>query len=633
MRILDLHIDGFGKFHDLSVSFDKDLNVVYGKNEAGKSTLHTFIRCMLFGLERGRGRAARADLYSKYEPWQNKAVYGGRMRVEKDGVIYRLERNFQKDQKAFVIVNETAGKEIEPTKGFMDFLLGGLTETAYNNTISIGQLKCVTEGGMVTELRNYIANMNTTGNLSLNITKATSYLKNRRKEFERQLTPEAARTYTALLTEIKNIEKEISAPEYENQLQTYQDLRSQVKNQLSEKQTERETLLQKIAKGRQALDGAQFTDEASIHAYQENARNTYAHYKEVADAASRRGRSVLPVIMLVLAVFCALGAGALGFLSSQTFDPVVFGTGALISVSTGVAHYTVGLICALSAAAVFFFAVGLIFFMKNHSLKQELSMTEKLLQEIFSRHLGDSSISGEAMTAFESRMEEFVRLSQVLERSEQSVQEQASEINALQAKETDCDDAISRQQKAQWELEKRLDHLAHCKDQTESLKQVLAENDRIREEITAIDLALETMTKLSATIRDSFGLYLNKTASELISGITGGIYDSMSVDESLNVFMNTRTRLVPVEQVSSGTMDQIYLALRLAAAKLVQNGRRDTMPLIFDDSFVLYDDERLKTALKWLVKAYDSQIIIFTCHQREAQLLTANQIRYHLVSI
>ena len=624
MRILDLHIDGFGKFHDLSVSFDKDLNVVYGKNEAGKSTLHTFIRCMLFGLERGRGRAARADLYSKYEPWQNKAVYGGRMRVEKDGVIYRLERNFQKDQKAFVIVNETAGKEIEPTKGFMDFLLGGLTETAYNNTISIGQLKCVTEGGMVTELRNYIANMNTTGNLSLNITKATSYLKNRRKEFERQLTPEAARTYTALLTEIKNIEKEISAPEYENQLQTYQDLRSQVKNQLSEKQTERETLLQKIAKGRQALDGAQFTDEASIHAYQENARNTYAHYKELADATSHKGRAILPVVMLVLAVFCALGAGALGFFSSQTLDPVVSGTGALISVSTGVARYTVGLICGLSAAAVFFFAVGLIFFMKNRSLKQEFSMTEKLLQEIFSRHLGDSSISEEAMTAFESRMEEFVRLSQVLERSEQSVKEQASEITALQEKETNCDDAISRQQKAQWELEKKLDHLAHCKDQTE--------NDHIREEITAIDLALETMTGLSGTIRDSFGLYLNKTASDLISGITGGIYDSMSVDENLNVFMNTRTRLVPVEQVSSGTMDQIYLALRLAAAKLIQP-EGDYMPLIFDDSFVLYDEDRLHTALKWLKKAYPGQIIIFTCHQREAQMMTADQIAYHLVTM
>ena len=113
--------------------------------------------------------------------------------------------------------------------------------------------------------------------------------------------------------------------------------------------------------------------------------------------------------------------------------------------------------------------------MKNRSLRQELSMTEKLLQEIFSRHLGDSSISEEAMKAFEGRMEEFIRLSQVLECSEQSVTEQAAEISALQEKETDCDDVISRQQKAQWELEKKLDHLAHCKDQTESLKQVLAE--------------------------------------------------------------------------------------------------------------------------------------------------------------
>ena len=57
------------------------------------------------------------------------------------------------------------------------------------------------------------------------------------------------------------------------------------------------------------------------------------------------------------------------------------------------------------------------------------------------------------------------------------------------------------------------------------------------------------------------------------------------------------------------------------------------MPLIFDDSFTLYDDERLKTALKWLSGAYQNQIIIFTCHQREAQLLTANQIPYRLVRI
>ena len=99
----------------------------------------------------------------------------------------------------------------------------------------------------------------------------------------------------------------------------------------------------------------------------------------------------------------------------------------------------------------------------------------------------------------------------------------------------------------------------------------------LQEELDAIDLAQDTMTSLSTSIRDSFGLYLNKTASDLISGITGGIYTSMSIDQNLDISMNTPTRLVPIEQVSSGAMDQIYLAVRLAAAKLVQSGP-DTMP-------------------------------------------------------
>ena len=125
---------------------------------------------------------------------------------------------------------------------------------------------------------------------------------------------------------------------------------------------------------------------------------------------------------------------------------------------------------------------------------------------------------------------------------------------------------------------------------------------------------------------------LHYIVMELIEGITGGIYRSMSIDQNLNIFMNTPTRLVPIDQVSSGTMDQIYLAVRLAAAKLVISDR-GTMPLIFDDSFVLYDDDRLKTALKWLAGAWDSQCIIFTCHQREEAILKSEGIEHHLIQI
>ena len=193
MKLLELHIDGFGKFHDRTISLEDGINVIYGKNEAGKSTLHTFIRGMLFGIERGRGRASRNDLYSKFEPWENSGSYAGWIRLESNGSIYRIERKFRKEDRSVRIINETRGLEEEPSKTLMNRILNGLNEITYNNTISIGQLKSATEDGMVSELKNYIANMNTTGNISLNITKATALLKNQKKELEAGLVPDASR--------------------------------------------------------------------------------------------------------------------------------------------------------------------------------------------------------------------------------------------------------------------------------------------------------------------------------------------------------------------------------------------------------------------------------------------------------
>lgn len=620
MKLLDLYISGFGKFHDLTITFHDGPNIIYGKNEAGKSTLHTFIRCMLFGMERGRGRASRNDTYSRYEPWGNKAVYGGRLRLLQGGCVYRLERSFAKDHRSFVVVDETHGRKTKPTKAFMDQLLGGLTEVMYSNTISIGQLKSATDGGMVSELKNYIANMNTSGSMSLNITRATVYLKNKYRDLDQQTVPEAAREYTALLGEIRSLEKDISAPEYENQLPAYQNMRLQVRSLLTGKQEERETLLQKIASGRQALDGGQFTDEASILSYQQETEQTYREYQAAAAAGNRKSRK------LWMAIFLMLAAGLTGlsgyFLAAGDVNPITAGLGLSL----------LQCIACSAGGALLTFLLGLYLLLKGSQLKKEAAMSSKILQEIFSRHLGDSSISETAMRAFHARMEEFVRLSRLLVRSETALKAQEAEITALQERENSCDHAISTQQKTQWELEKKLEQLTQLKERAASLKHILEENNRLREEMEAIQLALDTMTSLSSSIRSSFGLYLNKAASDLITGITGGIYNSMSVDENLNLFMNTSTRLVPLEQVSSGTMDQIYLALRLAAARLVQP-EDEQMPLIFDDSFVLYDDERLRTAMKWLTSTYDNQIIIFTCHQREAQMMTANQIPYHLITI
>lgn len=620
MKLLDLHIDGFGKFHNLSISFKDGLNVIYGKNEAGKSTLHTFIRGMLFGIERARGRASKNDIYTRFEPWENSGTYEGHLRLEHEGTVYRIERSFQKNNKDLTIVNETLGKEVEPTKALMDELLNGLSETAYNNTISIGQLKSATDGGMVSELKNYIANLNTSGNMALNITKASAFLKEQRKSLASQMVPEAARSYASVLGEIRNIEKEISAPEYENQLPAFQKMKNEVQELISSKQEEKEELLQKIARGKQVLSTHQFTDCESIAAYEANTESIYRNYLEAEKKTGSKSRKVVNGAAVLLGImFLALG----GYLFAA-------GNANFLTSSFGIPYAPVSA-ASLMAAAVLFICRAILF-MRDKHYQKDLTLYSTLLQEIYSRHLGDSSITEQAIQVFKERMAEFKRLYEAVLKSEAAVAQLTNDISELQLKQTSCSQFIEQQQRNQWELEKKLEHLTSCKNQAATLKHVLEENERLQQELSAIDLAQETMTELSTSIRDSFGLYLNKTASELIDGITGGIYNSMSIDENLNVFMNTKTRLVPIEQVSSGTMDQIYLALRLATAKLIQNGRTE-MPLIFDDSFVLYDDERLRTALKWLLSAYQGQIIMFTCHQREAQMMTANQIPYHLIKL
>lgn len=85
--------------------------------------------------------------------------------------------------------------------------------------------------------------------------------------------------------------KEIASPEYENQIQSYQRLRVEVKDTLEEKQREKEELLQKAARGKQVLSNNQFTDQDSITAYSLKTQTTFDEYSEAKASAIRsRGR-------------------------------------------------------------------------------------------------------------------------------------------------------------------------------------------------------------------------------------------------------------------------------------------------------------------------------------------------------
>ena len=141
MVITELYIRNFGKISDRHIYLRDGIQVVSGENEFGKTTMHAFIRAMLFGLERGRGRAAANDDFSRYEPWGSPGVYGGVMRFECGGRRFRLEREFARGARRGSLVCEDDGEELSIGDGDLEMLLGGLTAEVFDSTVSVGQLR------------------------------------------------------------------------------------------------------------------------------------------------------------------------------------------------------------------------------------------------------------------------------------------------------------------------------------------------------------------------------------------------------------------------------------------------------------------------------------------------------------
>ena len=694
MRLIDLHIDGFGKFHDLDLRFAEGMNILYGHNEAGKSTLHAFLQAMLYGLERRPGVGSAAKLHKKYRPWDAPERFGGTLRLAHEGQVYRIVRDFNADDLSadgaatttasgaagltggagagngaaamagtgaagaaplasgaaapaagadacpLEIWNETAGVRVADPRGFLQAMLGGISETAFENTVSIGQLRSATSRSMVHELKSYITNLSTTGDMSLDSAGALKLLRQQRSALEAKRVPEAAKSYAQLIGEIRNIEREIAQPEYENQLRKYQALRSEVRTEQVDRQTRREELLQKTAAQEAVLTQAGFDSADDIQEAKEHADTLYSLCQIGAEPRERAIRIALPLLFGLLTILCGIAAVLITAVESPAFatrfnlapEKV---PGLVAAVSGSGLNATI-----LVAGSIGLLVLCMLLFVwrlyANAARTGFLRETAAELSAMLTKQIGTAEISDDAMESFRTHMDELLRAEEELETHRTALAELSAELQNLSNDERRYDVELQKQNEKQTELEGKLQHLANVKNRAEMLKRTLDENDAISAEIDAINLAAETMTELQSSIQSSFGHYLNKEAGELIAGITGGVYDSMWIDQNLDIFMNTPGKIVPIEDVSSGTMDQIHLALRLAAARLIQGDTgavEARLPLIFDDSFAMYDEQRLASALRYITEIHHGQILLFTCHTREQRILENEDVKFNLIEM
>ena len=154
------------------------------------------------------------------------------------------------------------------------------------------------------------------------------------------------------------------------------------------------------------------------------------------------------------------------------------------------------------------------------------------------------------------------------------------------------------------------------------------ENQRtdLEAEYSAIRLAMETLDHANTALQNRFSPELGRRAAEIFARLTGSRYSGVVLDRSFRLSAEPAGDPVfrDAALLSAGTLDQLYLAVRLAICDLVLPPEKQ-VPIVLDDALANFDDRRCAAALRFLKEAArDRQILLFTCHSREAEFFAGD---------
>ena len=145
---------------------------------------------------------------------------------------------------------------------------------------------------------------------------------------------------------------------------------------------------------------------------------------------------------------------------------------------------------------------------------------------------------------------------------------------------------------------------------------------------------MEVLAGANTQLQNRFSPELGKKAAKYFAKLTAGKYNKVLLNRELEVSAGESGESMAhdVLQLSQGTADQLYLAVRLAICEMVLP-REQSAPLVLDDALTSFDDERMAAALELLLELSEGrQILLFTCQEREgAYLAAAHPGQYHTV--
>ncbi len=161
MRLISCYVAGFGKLVGRSFDFRADLTVLKEDNGWGKTTLADFLKCMLYGMDNGRGKSVGANERMKYEPWHGN-VFGGSLVFSYREKQYRIERSFGKTAASDAVrvydENNMQTYEFGDKAERLGDILFGVDRESYQRSVYIPQ-GAVQTGGLPDDMKNRLLSL------------------------------------------------------------------------------------------------------------------------------------------------------------------------------------------------------------------------------------------------------------------------------------------------------------------------------------------------------------------------------------------------------------------------------------------------------------------------------------------
>ena len=674
VRLLEAQLHGFGKFQHKHIAFSDGLQIFYGANEAGKSTLQLFLRVMLYGMTNQR-KTARMVLRDRERviPWGERYAQGV-LKLSIDGKEIEIHRQFGKTPAGdkLEVRNARTGELLpELTKDNLGEQLFGVSQEVFEKTFWMKQDTAFPIGADET-LNRRLMNLKETGEEDVSVKEALRVLESERKLLQakdkrgvpgvidvlREEREAKVRERFLLLSQreqkkaaqVQKAEAEKQLQAIEKQLEELQKLEEE-KSKLRKTKELRaklqeakrlETLVKEAETRKESQQFALLSEEMVQTAeFLKRKLETLDQTEEIGyDKEEITSRLTAGMQRHRNGLLCMLaGAGLvllsliLGVLRVSYWLALLLAGGVLGLVLTGIGawlfRYSKKQLCAWEEKRAMFAE-------KTDQLRQERTKVQLELETILAQfacqsveelRLGVESCRKAKLEAESYRNAcQSLLAGESLETLEQSVAQ--TKVLSYEEQELLNRNLVEEMQQCRRiqmatlgeikEMEGKLSYVFHGGRNPADVESEIQDLDARLEEsetrLQAVELAASVLEQVYEERKSDFTPELNAQVTTFLGMLLSEKYQDVRVSDTYQMHLPQTTGMMEAEYFSRGTYEQLYLSLRLALGTLIGKG---TEPLFLDDILVTYDDVRARNAVTLLKKLGEQrQILLFTCHER-----------------